>query len=123
VVSKEDANDMAKRYAQAQANSQGSCFVPTITLRLTSNISNGSVFRAEVNGVNYLFPATGSQNYTLSPGTYPVLIGPIGGNQGTYQFTYQNGPDMQTQTNYYADFGTKTISLNSVIELTISNNP
>jgi hypothetical protein len=123
VVSKEDANDMAKRYAQAQANSQGNCFVPTVTLRLKSNISTGSNFRAEINGVSYLFPVTGSKDYTISPGTYQVLIGPIGGNQGNFQFTYQNGPDMQTQSNYYADFGTKTVSLNSVIELTISNNP
>jgi hypothetical protein len=123
LVSKDDANDMAKRFAQAQVNSSGSCFVPTVTLQLVSNISYASNFRAEVNSQNYAFPATGTLSYTGSPGTYAIRIWPVGGNQTNYVFTYRNGPDQQTITGTYADFGNKTISLNSTVELSISTNP
>jgi hypothetical protein len=119
VVSKEDANDMAKRYAQAQANSQGSCFVPTVTLKLI-NSANAPSFRAVVNDVSYNFPATGTTTITISPGTFTVQIAPIGGTQGTHSFTYVCGPDTQTIAGTSADFGSRTVSLNSVIELTIN---
>jgi YD repeat-containing protein len=119
VVSPDDANVRAQRYAQELANAQGSCFVPTVTLKLINNASASS-FRAVVNDVSYNFSATGTTTFTVSPGTYTVQIAPIGGTQGTHSFTYVCGPDTQTITGTSADFGSRTVSLNSTIELTIN---
>jgi YD repeat-containing protein len=119
VVSKPDANAMARSYAQAQANSQGSCYVPAVTVVLSNNAAV-SGYRAIFNDVGYNFPASGTSTVTISPGTYTIGIAPTGGGGSTHTFRYESGPNTETQTGASATFTNVTVVHGNTITLYIN---
>jgi hypothetical protein len=123
VISLDDANGQAQRYAQAQANAQGTC-IPPATVVLT-NTPGATIYRVIFSGTSsasYIFPSSGSSTATttLVPGYYTIQIlqsGP-GTGGGNYTFGYTNSLGGQSQygtsatfTNVYVS-GTLTLSIN-----------
>jgi YD repeat-containing protein len=119
VVSPDDANARAQRYAQELANRQGNC--ATATLRLTNNSNSGETFAARINGVYYFFPGNGlSKDYAIPPGTSTIEIWPRQGNPGPYSFVcvYSGA---ENKTGYSAVFPTRDLSVNTTLQLLMYN--
>lgn len=115
-----DANQQADLYGQQQANMIAGCSFTDVLITLNNNAATSgyrAVFTKSGAETQFLFPASGTVNFSIAPGVYSVSIAPIGGPGGNHSYSI-NG--VGSQQGNSATFSNLTLSAAGTIVLNIN---